>query len=554
MQSRVRSNRCPIPTLAIAAGLAAAATPHAGADYSFQVFAVPGQAIGGSTATVVSPAEPYMAADGTIVFRTGLVVVQGTIGGLLTVTEAPSSALITNPSMTLRTVGAGGHHCSYRTHATSIPVQQWYWYTQHGVQGDVETLQSASLAVPGYPSGTYWSSGTQNVVIGPTGTAIFTDATLDAMFRDEPGVTSSSTALIAKSGVQSNGVTHWSNLTALGANASGVALFKVAQTTGTIASTALRTQSPSLPGTHGIVAGSGSAAPGGGYFANNLNVLQASINDAGQVVFAWRTTGEVGVGDAGLWLSTPGSPLIAVMREGWAAPGTQANFHEPAFTSAVIGGDGAVAFVAQLIGSGVTTTNDTALYIKPAGGPLQLVAREGSSAPGTARSFGSLLSVSLAVTAGGELIFSAPLDQGNAIFRRRTTGVIENILSTGDMVTVASMPRTVSSLSVVPGRSGLQDGRGSWVNQAGQIALKLGFIDGTLALVVGTPAAEPVPCYANCDQSTAAPILNVADFSCFLQTFAAGDSYANCDNSSAAPMLNVADFSCFLQSFAAGCP
>ena len=61
-------------------------------------------------------------------------------------------------------------------------------------------------------------------------------------------------------------------------------------------------------------------------------------------------------------------------------------------------------------------------------------------------------------------------------------------------------------------------------------------------------------CYANCDNSTTAPILNVADFTCFLQRFAAGESYANCDNSTTAPVLNVADFTCFLQAFAAGCP
>jgi hypothetical protein len=61
-------------------------------------------------------------------------------------------------------------------------------------------------------------------------------------------------------------------------------------------------------------------------------------------------------------------------------------------------------------------------------------------------------------------------------------------------------------------------------------------------------------CYANCDGSTAAPVLNVLDFTCFLQRFAAADPYANCDQSTAAPMLNVADFTCFLQKFAAGCP
>jgi hypothetical protein len=61
-------------------------------------------------------------------------------------------------------------------------------------------------------------------------------------------------------------------------------------------------------------------------------------------------------------------------------------------------------------------------------------------------------------------------------------------------------------------------------------------------------------CYANCDGSVTAPVLNVADFTCFLQRFAAGDSYANCDGSVTPPVLNVADFTCFLQRFAAGCP
>ena len=61
-------------------------------------------------------------------------------------------------------------------------------------------------------------------------------------------------------------------------------------------------------------------------------------------------------------------------------------------------------------------------------------------------------------------------------------------------------------------------------------------------------------CYPNCDGSTASPVLNVADFSCFLSKFAAGNSYANCDSSTTAPTLNVADFSCFLSEFASGCP
>jgi hypothetical protein len=70
-------------------------------------------------------------------------------------------------------------------------------------------------------------------------------------------------------------------------------------------------------------------------------------------------------------------------------------------------------------------------------------------------------------------------------------------------------------------------------------------------------------CYANCDGSTTAPILNVEDFTCFINEFAAAQGlpheqqlthYANCDQSTTAPVLNVEDFTCFINAFAQGCP
>jgi hypothetical protein len=72
-------------------------------------------------------------------------------------------------------------------------------------------------------------------------------------------------------------------------------------------------------------------------------------------------------------------------------------------------------------------------------------------------------------------------------------------------------------------------------------------------LVRGTSGATAPSCYPNCDSSTAPPCLNVLDFGCFLNKFAAGDTVANCDSSTAAPVLNVLDFGCFLNRFAAGC-
>jgi hypothetical protein len=61
-------------------------------------------------------------------------------------------------------------------------------------------------------------------------------------------------------------------------------------------------------------------------------------------------------------------------------------------------------------------------------------------------------------------------------------------------------------------------------------------------------------CYANCDGSTTAPVLNVLDFLCFQWQFFAGTAYANCDGSTTPPVLNVNDFICFQQHFAQGCP
>ena len=63
----------------------------------------------------------------------------------------------------------------------------------------------------------------------------------------------------------------------------------------------------------------------------------------------------------------------------------------------------------------------------------------------------------------------------------------------------------------------------------------------------------PMACYANCDNSTAPPILNANDFQCYLNKYAANDSYANCDESTAPPVLNANDFQCFLNKYAAGC-
>jgi hypothetical protein len=77
---------------------------------------------------------------------------------------------------------------------------------------------------------------------------------------------------------------------------------------------------------------------------------------------------------------------------------------------------------------------------------------------------------------------------------------------------------------------------------------------GSAIVDLGAFEFQGTSCYGNCDGSTIPPILNVADFACFINRYAEGDPYANCDGSTMPPILNVEDFTCFINAFAAGCP
>lgn len=58
----------------------------------------------------------------------------------------------------------------------------------------------------------------------------------------------------------------------------------------------------------------------------------------------------------------------------------------------------------------------------------------------------------------------------------------------------------------------------------------------------------PAPCYADCDGNGA---LNIFDYICFGQAFAAQSGYADCDNSGS---FNIFDYICYGSEYSAGCP
>jgi hypothetical protein len=57
-------------------------------------------------------------------------------------------------------------------------------------------------------------------------------------------------------------------------------------------------------------------------------------------------------------------------------------------------------------------------------------------------------------------------------------------------------------------------------------------------------------CYADCDNSQISPRLNIDDFTCFINRFAAGDPYADCNQDST---RDINDFHCFITRFAEQC-
>jgi hypothetical protein len=58
-------------------------------------------------------------------------------------------------------------------------------------------------------------------------------------------------------------------------------------------------------------------------------------------------------------------------------------------------------------------------------------------------------------------------------------------------------------------------------------------------------------CYADCDTSTGAGVLDVFDFLCFQDAFVNRDPYADCTSDT---MFDIFDFLCFQDAFIAGCP
>ncbi len=125
--------------------------------------------------------------------------------------------------------------------------------------------------------------------------------------------------------------------------------------------------------------------------------------------------------------------------------------------------------------------------------------------------------------------YGGALAHGIARYDGHTWSALGEGIHGGEVFSLAPMPTS----------------RGPALFTFGGTSAGAGTINGT-AQWVGCPN-----CYANGDNSTSSPRLNVLDFMCFLNKFAARDPYANCNVDAA---IDINDFVCFMGKFAAGCP
>jgi hypothetical protein len=135
---------------------------------------------------------------------------------------------------------------------------------------------------------------------------------------------------------------------------------------------------------HELVVRSGDAAPEttGAVFDA---VSSSLLNQSGQIMFQGHLSGgdATSANDSGLWRADAGGEQMLLIREGEPAPGTANGVNFSVFYIADFNYAGRIAFQGGLRGPGVTASNNFGVWSNGATGTLQLLARQGSPAPGT---------------------------------------------------------------------------------------------------------------------------------------------------------------------------
>ncbi len=214
-----------------------------------------------------------------------------------------------------------------------------------------------------------------------------------------------------------------------------------------------------------------------------------SMNAAGTLAF--QTQQGNGTGNFIIWSGIPGS-LQPAARSGTQAPSlptgvlfTTTNGFSNTFSGIRIANTNALVFITSLSGTGVTASNNSAVFTGLPGA-LRGIARTGDPAPGAPVGAVFTSFASVAINAGGHALFTASdsLTGGTpGIWAQDRNGAVRKIVRNGDALTIGGISRTVNTV-YSPATGTGADGLPSSFSAGGSLVVQAGFTDGTRAMLL----------------------------------------------------------------------
>lgn len=216
-----------------------------------------------------------------------------------------------------------------------------------------------------------------------------------------------------------------------------------------------------------VVVRKGDAVPDVAGSFNNFHALSRASGGHHAFLSLMARTGGVTTTDDQVLVAEIAGVLHLVAREGTTL--LDGGLTAKSFGSFAVTASGAVIFRVKL--NGAALDQDDALYRWTTGGGLELLAREGSAAPGLGLNYKVIQALS--VSDAGAVAFTAVLsnDKGH-IFRCLPDAGLSAVVGVGDSVNVSGVPRTVYAVGIYSDGSGAGygfGGMGSAINDLGEV-------------------------------------------------------------------------------------
>jgi len=246
-----------------------------------------------------------------------------------------------------------------------------------------------------------------------------------------------------------------------------------------------------------LIARTNAAVPGAsGDVRFGSFVRQPAVNSAGTIAFHAGLTGvdvTNGSNTAILKATTTNATPSLVVREGEQAGGLSAGANYGEIKPAVvINSVGALAFITDLTGTGVDSSNNRAIFTGTTS--FAPVARKGDQAPGTASGVKINLgdfTFSASINAGGQVAFITDLtgtgvnvNNQYGIWANDPFNVLAKVAREGDTIDLgAGVTKTIGFGLGFHASSGGGEGRQTSFNNSSQLSFTAPFTDGTSAVV-----------------------------------------------------------------------